>query len=746
MLTRVPEKLQISQVRRNLTNLLYPSLEGGWRDIFRSGWLPGWFNQQWGGAQVGHEIVDAATGALYKFEPATGQIQDDSFGSHGISAQFYNGQMFKVSESFTPTEIWVKLFKTGNPTDNVVVSIYSDSSGFPGTVLGGTATLSAKSITSKADGEWYRFAGSFPVLVAGTQYHLVLSRSGANDSTNFYCTKMTGSMKYPFGSRVWHNGTAWTNSNTTTHALCFLIPATNKFMQSGGLFDQKLVFTAGSPVNQSKSLSQPLRNFFDGSLFTALVRGSSFTKGKTVVDFQYGLDHDRVVAYAHGTTGVPVLSVYTKSGSLVSISGTTDVSSGTNRDISVVVRTLGDGSDYAQIWVNGVKEAEVTGQSFPMDPLMRELGTAWVGGGFSTAPTWTTGSLSFFSALPSTQGWTWTGTATEANAMSVANGKLYQNKNGYASTDSGYYQKSSLVLSNTTGWVVTTKLRVSNSPNTTGFNTNSCTLQVADGTKAVNVYFSEYFVQVYNSQSGNLDFIVQGDFKSQEHVFTLCGKGSDYYLFIDGRLAVDGTNKLVGTSALNTIIFVDGGSAAGENADAVWSYVKYYTGGMLTPDSNGGSLNEFAYWSGNQSEVLPYLYNAGSLNSVRDYLGVSCNYAGDLVVQRETRRPVTNSPTTTSTTSTLLPEMEAYVVGSIVSEFSFILAGNSVATNQISFSNVIDGIGANGTSVVADAGKGMSMQSLEYKSLGLHKVESRWGVTAGTGTAFSRTIAVEAKS
>ena len=45
-----PAVLSYIKGRPNLENLLYPSQNGGWRDIVRAGWKPAFFNQQWGGA------------------------------------------------------------------------------------------------------------------------------------------------------------------------------------------------------------------------------------------------------------------------------------------------------------------------------------------------------------------------------------------------------------------------------------------------------------------------------------------------------------------------------------------------------------------------------------------------------------------------------------------------------------------------------------------------------------------------
>ncbi|HEY8098497.1 MAG TPA: hypothetical protein VIE65_20730, partial [Methylobacter sp.] len=136
-----------------LTNLLYPSQDGRWRDIYRSGWLPN-INQQWGGVWYG-QIFDCVASQYKDVEVLFGNVQDDSVQSNVGSAAgtFYKYQPFKVGKSVANPQIVLKLLKVANPTDNFTVGIWSDNAGVPNALLGGNATLSGKLITSKAEGE-----------------------------------------------------------------------------------------------------------------------------------------------------------------------------------------------------------------------------------------------------------------------------------------------------------------------------------------------------------------------------------------------------------------------------------------------------------------------------------------------------------------------------------------------------------------------------------------------------------------
>jgi hypothetical protein len=531
---------------------------------------------------------------------------------------------------------------------------------------------------------------------------------------------------------------AWAAVATTS--LCFLVvnPTANKFLSSSGQFNAKLNFLEGLPINQSKSLVQPMKNFFASDKFTALIRGNSWAKDKTIADFTYGLDHERLVIRCNVTTGYLSATFYPKSASNVTptpvtLTTTTDVSGATFSDIGVNGRFMNDGADYLTLYVNGISVGSLTAQSFLVSNDWRDLGTAWIGGGFPLAPTWTVDTD--MSVLPSAAGWTWTGTATEANATSVSGGKLYQNSNGYASTQSGYYSRVT-TLNNTTGWCVEWKGRIVTDLNTPN-NANGApvSFQLADGSKRTDFYFHEYFIQ--SGIGAAIDFTVQGDFKSVEHVYSMCGKGSDYYLFVDGKLAIDGTGKLSTTSAANTVVFSDiDGVLSANNADVIYDYVKIYNGGMLTPQaSTGASLSEFAYWSADKSALLPLAYNSGTPISIKQLCGVSKNYVGEGAVFTETRLGVTTF-STTSTTPVLLPEMESFIIGNKITQTTDAQLINSAASVVNNTQQFIDGVLQPSAAVCSTAiTNGFTSHFMKYSptlTLGLHKVESKAFVSAGT--------------
>ncbi len=731
----------------SLTNLLYPSSDGHWRDIYRSGWKPSFFNQQWGGAQWGGapdgSKVDFATGYIETSNEANPSLFGDAAG------RVYAGVRFRVSEAISVSAVWLKLYKFGNPADDFITYIYSDSSGAPGSLVtnGTSVSTSGKTLTASSNGNWYRISFTVePSLSANTDYWILTRRTGSTDASNYYGwlrkDPTVHNPTYPWTKMAEGTSTpTWTTY--TTYSPVFLVEnsSSTKFLQPSGQFDGKLVFAEGNPLNQSKGLSQSLKNFFDGREFTYRGVFTGLTKDKTVADFLYGLDHDRVVLRCNVTTGYMQVDVYESDGTKHTVTGTTDCSSGT-KDIAIYIRAKGDGSDSVKLYVNGVSEGTpVTSQTITFDVNFKDLGTAWIGGGFPVAPTWTKDTA--MGSLPSADGWTYTGTATEGNAFSVSGGKLYQNKNGYAATDIGYYTRTT-TLSNTNGWAVAWKLRTP--VNGGAYDNNNCVLNVADGTKAVQVYHSgEYFIQ-----GGSVSYnYIQLDMKNYEHTFLLVGKGSDFFLFIDGKLAIDGTGKMTGTTTSNSVTIGDATGTSGSNSDAIWDYVKDYNTAWLSPQFTSGSLSEAAFFSGDRTGILPSLYNGGALKSAKEYCGVEKNYI-KVVSERVDVRGIVYGPTTTSTSFTLLPDMEAFLIGGdIKAETNAVVANNTLGPAP-SLGLAIDGTTPSNTrfnQAVAGYDTTMSFSGHFQVSSGLHKVEARWSATSGTNvsTATYRNLLVETK-
>lgn len=728
-----------------LAHLIHPSTDGKWRDLYRSGLRPGFHQQQWGGGIVGYELLDSATDTVIPFDSATGFIEDTAsllfIGS--VSTALYISQGFKTGENLSIQAMWVKLYKTVNPADNVKLLICLDDgtgkpSGFTGITNGVANLINGKQIGSKTDGYWYRFVfATPPVVTAGVQYHTVVTRTGAVDATNFCIWKAGGTGKYPFGQTCTSDGTTWTAFANSKCNFILEPVTTNQMLKSGGIFgNDTITFNQGNTIMQSKVLVDRMANYATGKIFTQLLRVTNPIAGTTLLDMCLGINHDRLVLTCDAGTGYFRVTLYDAAKTATSLVATQAINTPTFVDLAVVLRCMNDGADYLQLWINGVMLVQTAGVSYNLSPLWRDLGTRWIGGGFPISPVWTQ-DLNF-ATLPSAQGWTWTGTGTEVNCMSVANGKLYQNKNGYAATDTGYYVKPTAGFNNSVGWAVELSTRDLNS---SYLNTISpINIIVQDGTKQVSINIQEFFIT--SGSIATVDFFAQLDFKTTDTDILITGKGSDYYVFANGKLLIDGTGKLLVTSAVNSVTFGDTDATSTNNADVIWSGLKYYIGGQVLPSiSTGMILHESAYLVGNQTVSLAAIYNSGNPISAKNYWNQSKNYVQDIpwVIQM---LGVTISPVTAGTVAgTKITDMEAFVLGD-----KFNIQGSSTLTNNTAANNITIGLLLDGsvdskleriyTEPVIGYAINLQVQVNLVTYTGMHKFELYNYAAAGTTTAF----------
>jgi len=126
------------------------------------------------------------------------------------------GMGFKVGAAQTVPFIWAMLKKVGAPVDNVTLEIQNDDgAGKPNGVViaNGTATP-VDGATLDTIGTWVQFIfATPPSLVAGTQYHVVIARSGAIDAAKYYLWQRLAAAPgdgYPFGDGTHYDGAAWT--------------------------------------------------------------------------------------------------------------------------------------------------------------------------------------------------------------------------------------------------------------------------------------------------------------------------------------------------------------------------------------------------------------------------------------------------------------------------------------------------------------------------------------------------------
>lgn len=718
--------------------LIHPDTKEGWAPFYRQRVTPAFFNQQWGGGAYGG-LPDGSLG-----EVATGYISEISKAFIADTAsRTYQAQGFKVSQNTNTASIWIKLYKVGNPANNLELYIYDDSAGSPNALItNGTATAqSGRLHTDNTDGEWVKF--TFPVaptLTANTQYHIVCKSSGAVDASNYWCW-VGGSYKgsYPHGYINTADATP-TWSASAGFDFVFLVEPVTSILRSGGLFDDgKLSTFEGSPLNQSGAFNLPhIYADINHKLGMFHIAGTGFTASKTLMDSGVGIDNNRIRLSINGS-GFPVVELWEDDETKHIVTGTTDVTTG-NHIISYGYRAENDGSDYLKLYVDGASEGtEVTAASIELNVSFNQDGNTILGGGFPAAPTWTDEET--MSALPSAGAYTFAGTATEASAFSVNGGILYQTGSGYVPTDAGYYTNT-VTLNNSTGWVVATKLKVKNNTDTVA--SGAIRLQIQDGSKILFIDFHEYYIEA----DGGPAIYAQLDM-TQPHTITAIGKGSDYYIFVDGKLLIDGTGQLTAASATNQIDFGDIDTTSVINADAEWYYVKHYEGAFL-PEFNACELSEVAYWSEDKSALLPTIYNSGTIQSVKELAGMNNNYVREVERVYEAKG-IGSSPSTTSTALVPLDDLQLFVFGASVDCLCRASTFNNTVNDSVALNTSIDGRNKNyNESVNTNLPANSVVQSIVKASSrinGLSFISAVWKVSGNTGSADGtrRSLTVEVK-
>lgn len=112
-----------------------------------------------------------------------------------------------VNADWPAYEIVIRLRKMGSPSDAVTVELCADSAGAPGTVLASGSIAAASIYTTMS---WVTaILSTQPTLSYGTNYWIVVRRSGSSHYSNYYEIDVDEGGKYSLGAlKVW-SGAAW---------------------------------------------------------------------------------------------------------------------------------------------------------------------------------------------------------------------------------------------------------------------------------------------------------------------------------------------------------------------------------------------------------------------------------------------------------------------------------------------------------------------------------------------------------
>ena len=761
------------QAMANMTHLLLPSVDGGYGDLYNNGWKPVGFNQQWGGNWGG----DRPNGNPGQEWFPTGYTNEGGIAKNlgnAVATNTWEAIPFKVPETITATAVWVMMKKVGDPQKNnepLNVYICPDNGGVPdhaNPITNGTMDtmdgpgFTGESMASAAElwpisfrdgGCWYRFTdatGDFS-LTKSTQYYIVFKATGADAANYFVLTQDNVANTYPHGN-FWNGDDAVPTGWTETTALCasFLIEASDgdALLQSGGAFDGMLEFGEGTPRQESRCIQRPLVDFFNTDGFTMRLVTSELTASKTLLDINYGLFHkDRILLRVDGSNHL-VLTVYESDGTTHTITGTTNVTAAATFDIMFSVRSLADGSDFVKLKLDGSDEGtQVSSQTITISRLLKQVGHITLGGGFATAPTWDKDYKTdqFASGnLPSNDAATAFGTATaatEASMYKILNNDVMWQNYGYSAVgnEDGHYTLTLATMEATTGAMGTIVLQPQHVTATAGERAIDILWREHDNGDYVVGIIHEFYIEILD---GSRTVYIRHDFMKSPTAITCHFKDANYYIYINGKLVVDGANLFDAAAAgAGGMRIGDIDTTATSEADVSWIEWLVYDGGPFYLEVNDCQLSEFACWNGDLTGIADELYNSGTNLSVKQVCGISKNYLNRYITVAEATG-VEASPTTTSTTLVTMEEMEVFhLSGADVDAFFQV---NAVANSNLGVlvSNYItlDGIKIDDSYSLHESGAAADWGPVGGRVVitplvGLHKWEVRWLVSANTGTA-----------
>lgn len=135
------------------------------------------------------------------------------------------------NDTWTVNAIELRARAVGAPSDNLRVSLYTDSAGAPGTLLE-QATLAGSSLTDSV--EWVSFAfANTTALAYGTTYGLVIDRTGTMDADDFYEVEIDTDAGYSRGALSLYDGTAY--QSATGDLIFRVLGATDTATQIAGV-------------------------------------------------------------------------------------------------------------------------------------------------------------------------------------------------------------------------------------------------------------------------------------------------------------------------------------------------------------------------------------------------------------------------------------------------------------------------------------------------------------------------------
>lgn len=708
-----------------------------WADIIGP-FVPQGFNQQWGGNTMPIEV----DGTLYGC--ASTNLGGTSYSVMGSSAgATYKSLGFKVPSDCNADSVLIQLSKVGNPTNNLQVFIYSDNgSGKPNALItNGTATAQSGKLHNVALTITRFVFPTPPALTGGTQYHVVMKSSGSVDASNYWNYGIVNPSAYPYGFVNAGDATPTWTSTTTVSGVFAIIPtaATSRLVTGGTLGKKKwnLGTDAGLPSKY------PLYRYLDHTGHCTIPLACNLAvadKGKAFFDVGTSLDRNRI-RFSTTAAGYLQVELWNSAGAKVSVTGTTDVCTGSMTRKTLKFRCAGDGADYLSIYNDDAEQGTgLTAQTFAMDAsLSRQY--ICLGWGWPTAPTWT-GGTDFANWVIGTSrpdkvsgSWTTSGVGTETAQFAISGSNLVQVASGFASTDYRWFEKATSFVNANGGVVSIPNVQLLFSGDTVA--DQSANIGIFDGTKYLILALHSYYIGAVDANSTK----VQIDLKSSPINLRIWWKGSDYKVYANNILIIDGTGLMTLTSASNIIRIGDNGSTAGENSQVIWGDISYKEGATDPESLAASTLEEVAFIERNvAASFLASLCNGGTRKSIKELCGLEDDVylAGGFGYQKKLYG-ITSSPTTSLASLVAMPDLNAFILGpyTVFGEASMSNSGTNYT--YMSFSNVSAITGpTQGQALKRQTVAGYESQlCLDRKTInrGLNYEYLAWACNAGTETS-----------
>lgn len=165
---------------------------------------------------------------------------------HGVKI----AQKFTLAadNTWTVNDIAIRIKKIGTPLDNVVVALYSDSSGSPDTLIE-SVSIAAEDIASTMAWKKFTFTNANSIAY-GTDYWIVVSRSGANGMVNYYVVDVAEDLGYTGGNLKLWTGAAWVARDPDADMPFIIRGATETTAQIGEILTDAAQFIDGYDLQQ----------------------------------------------------------------------------------------------------------------------------------------------------------------------------------------------------------------------------------------------------------------------------------------------------------------------------------------------------------------------------------------------------------------------------------------------------------------------------------------------------------------